>query len=146
MKRNWHVICLTILILFGFALTGCHPRKDIMDKAEKGFIHMVDKTGSKLDLSENQKVQLEQLKLDIRKNFQEGRLGKRETFIKIKEEGIKENPDLRKMTSQLQGVFKDDAQRINRSFDLMLDFQKNLNETQQKKLTQMVSDWVKKWN
>jgi hypothetical protein len=117
-----------------------------MDKAEKGFIHMVDKTGSKLELSENQKVQLEQLKLDIRKNFQEGRLGKRETFIKIKEEGIKENPDIRKMTSQLQGVFKDDAQRINRAFDLMLDFQKNLDETQKKKLTQMISDWVKKWD
>jgi hypothetical protein len=146
MKRNWHVVCLTILILFGFAFAGCHPRRDIMDKAEKGFIHMVDKTGSKLDLNENQKVQLGQLKLDIRKNFQEGKLGKRETFIKIKEEGIKENPDLRKMTSQLQGVFKDDAQRINSAFDLMLDFQKNLNETQQKKLTQMVSDWVKKWD
>jgi len=146
MKRNWYVVCLTILIISGVSLVGCRPKVDIMAKAEKGFIHMVDKTGSKLDLNENQKVQLEQLKLDIRKNFQEGQLGKRETFIKIKEEGIKENPDLRKMTSQLQGVFKDDAQRINRAFDFMLDFQKNLNETQQKKLTQMVSDWVKKWD
>src|SRR3990170_1385719 len=146
MKRNWYVVCLTILIILGVSLIGCRPKGDIMDKAEKGFIHMVDKTGSKLDLNENQKVQLEQLKLDIRKNFQEGRLGKRETFIKIKEEGIKENPDIRKMTSQLQGVFKEDAQRINRAFDLMLDFQKNLDETQKKKLTQMVSDWVKKWD
>jgi len=146
MKRNWYVVCLTFFIILGVSLVGCRPKGDIMIKVEKGFIHMVDKTGSKLDLNEGQKVQLEQLKLDIRKNFQEGQLGKRETFIKIKEEGTKENPDIRKMTSQIQGVFQDDAQRINRAFDLMLDFQKNLNETQKKKLTQMISDWVKKWD
>jgi hypothetical protein len=64
----------------------------------------------------------------------------------MKEEGIKENSDIQKMTSLLQGSFRGETERINRAFDLMLGFQKNLNEDQKKKLTKMVSDWVAKWD
>jgi len=38
------------------------------------------------------------------------------------------------------------VQRINRGFDLMLDFQKHLNDDQKKKLSKMISDWVAKWD
>jgi hypothetical protein len=117
-----------------------------MAKAEKIFVKMVDKTATKLELNQDQKILLEKLKLDIQKNFQEGGIEKKEAFVKIKEEGIKENPDLSKMTSLLQGSFKDETQRINRGFDLMLDFQKNLNDDQKKKLNKMISDWVAKWD
>jgi hypothetical protein len=117
-----------------------------MSKAEKIFIKMVDKTAGKLDLNENQKIQLERLKMDIRKNFQEGQKDKKEALLKIKEEAIKENSDLQKMTSVLQGSFQEEAKRINQTFDLMLSFQNNLNEGQKKKLTQMASDWVRKWD
>jgi uncharacterized membrane-anchored protein YjiN (DUF445 family) len=117
-----------------------------MGHAEKMFIKMVDKTAGKLDLNEDQKVKLEGLKAEIRKNFQEGQKEKKESLLKIKEEGIKENPDIQKMTSLLQGSFRDEAQRLNQAFDLMLGFQSNLNEAQKKKLTQMISDWVKKWD
>ena len=67
-------------------------------------------------------------------------------MLKIKEEGTKENPDIRKMTSLLQGSFRGETERINRAFDLMLDFQKNLNEDQKKKLNKMISEWVAKWD
>jgi hypothetical protein len=117
-----------------------------MSRAEKGFVKMVDHTAAKLDLKEEQKIQLERLKLDIRKNFQEGGIEKKEAFVKIKEEGIRESPDLSKMTSLLQGSFKDETQRINRAFDLMLGFQNNLDESQKKKLNQMISKWVAKWD
>jgi len=50
------------------------------------------------------------------------------------------------MTSLLQGSFQDEAGRINQTFDLMLVFQDNLNEGQKRKLTRMISDWVKKWD
>jgi uncharacterized membrane-anchored protein YjiN (DUF445 family) len=117
-----------------------------MLKAEKLFIKMVDKTAGKLDLNEDQKMKLEGLKTDIRKNFQEGGKEKKETLMKIKEEGMKENPDIQKMTSLLQGMLRDETQRINKAFDLMVGFQSNLNEAQKKKLTQMISEWVKKWD
>jgi uncharacterized membrane-anchored protein YjiN (DUF445 family) len=117
-----------------------------MSKAEKLFIKMVDKTAGKLDLNEDQKMKLEGLKTDIRKNFQEGGKEKKETLMKIKEEGMKENPDIQKMTSLLQGMLRDETQRINKAFDLMVGFQSNLNEAQKKKLTQMISEWVKKWD
>lgn len=146
MRLNRYLICLTISILLGVSLIGCHPKIDTMSKAEKIFVKMVDKTASKLDLNENQKIQLERLKLDIHKNFQEGQVEKKDALIKIKEEGIKENPDINKMTSFLEGMLREETQRINRAFDLMLGFQKNLNEAQKKKLTQMISDWVKKWD
>jgi uncharacterized protein YjaG (DUF416 family) len=119
---------------------------DIMSKAERIFIKMVDKTAAKLDLNGDQKIQLERLKLDIRKNFQEGQIEKKEALVKIKEEGIKENPDIRKMTSLLQGAFRDETERVNRTFDLMLDFQNGLNQAQQKKLTQMIANRVAKWD
>lgn len=107
---------------------------------------MVDKTAAKLDLSEDQKVQLEKLKADIRKNFEDGRAEKAEALKKIKEEGMKENPDISKMTSLLQGILRDEAQRINQAFDLLLGFQKNLNDAQKNKLNEMISHWVKKWH
>jgi hypothetical protein len=145
---NWNrtLTCLFVVVLFGISLAGCHPKIDTMAKAEKIFVKMVDKTAAKLELNQDQKILLEKLKLDIQKNFQDGGIEKKEAFVKIKEEGIKENPDLSKMTSLLQESFKDETQRINRAFDLMLDFQKNLNENQKKKLSTMISEWVAKWD
>jgi hypothetical protein len=118
----------------------------MLSKAECGFIKMVDKSAGKLDLSEEQKVKLEGLKNEIRKNFEEGRIEQKEAFLKIKEEAIKENPEIGKMTAPFQGSIRAEAQRISRGFDLLLGFQSNLNDAQKKKLTQMISEWVKKWD
>ena len=115
-------------------------------QSRRVFIKMVDKTAGKLALNEDQKIRLERLKVDIRKNFQEGRREKNEGLMRIKEEGKKENPEIREMTSLLQELFRDETERINGAFDLMLDFQTNLNEAQKGKLTQMISDWVAKWD
>jgi len=146
MRGNRYLVYLIMAILVGGVVIGCKPRIDTMSKAEKLFIKMVDKTARKLDLSEDQKTKLEGLKAEIRQNFQEGGKERKEALTKIKEEGMKENPDIQKMTSLLQGMFRDDAQRINRAFDLMLGFQSNLNGAQKEKLTRMISKWVKKWD
>jgi hypothetical protein len=134
------------VILFGTLVAGCHPKIDTMAEAEKVFVKMADKTAAKLELNQDQKILLEKLKLDLRKNFQEGRIEKKEAMLKIKEEGGKETANIEKMTSLLQGSFREGTQRINRGFDLMLDFQKNLNDDQKKKLNKMISDWVAKWD
>jgi len=147
MRLNRFFISLMVMVFLGGLVVGCKPRADtMMAKAECMFIKMVDKTAGKLDLNEDQKTKLEGLKLEIHKNFQEGRMEKKEAFLKIKEEGMKENPDIGKMTGLFQESTKAEAQRINRAFDLLLGFQSNLNDTQKKKLTQMISDWVKKWD
>jgi len=135
-----------MVILFGILVAGCHPKIDTMAEAEKVFIKMVDKTAAKLELNQDQKILLEKLKLDLRKNFQEGRIEKKEAMLKIKEEGGKEAANIQRMTSLLQGSFREGTQRINRGFDLMLDFQKNLNDDQKKKLNKMIADWVAKWD
>jgi len=145
---NWNRTfrCLFVVILFGILVAGCHPKIDTMAEAEKVFIKMADKTAAKLELNQDQKILLEKLKLDLRKNFQEGRIEKKEAMLKIKEEGGKEAANIQRMTSLLQGSFREGTQRINRGFDLMLDFQKNLNDDQKKKLNKMISDWVAKWD
>ena len=145
---NWNRTfrCLFVVILFGILVAGCHPKIDTMAEAEKVFVKMADKTAAKLELNQDQKILLEKLKLDLRKNFQEGRIEKKEAMLKIKEEGGKETANIQKMTSLLQGSFREGTQRINRGFDLMLDFQKNLNDDQKKKLNKMISDWVAKWD
>jgi hypothetical protein len=135
-----------VVVLFGILLVGCHPKIDTMAAAEKVFVKMADKTAAKLELNGDQKILLEKLKLDLRKNFQEGRIEKKESMLKIKEEGGKETANIQKMTSLLQGSFREETQRINQGFDLMLDFQKNLNDDQKKKLNKMISDWVAKWD
>jgi len=117
-----------------------------MAKAEKIFVKKVDKTAKKLDLNEDQRTKLEGLKAEIRKNFQEGAKEKREALAKIKEEGMKENPDIRKMTSLLQGMLRNETERYNKAFDLMNGFEGNLNDAQKKKLTEMISNYVKKWD
>ena len=146
MKRNRYLLGLTMAILLGGLFIGCRPRVDTMAKAEKVFINMVDKTAAKLDLNKEQESQLEQLKTDIRKNFQEGKREKNEALMRIKEEGKKEDPEINHMTSLLQGMLRDETERINRAFDLMLGYQTNLNEAQKEKLSQMISDWVAKWD
>ena len=145
MKQNRYMIYLISAIFLGGFVVGCKPRIDTMSKAEKIFIKKVDKTARKLDLNEDQKTKLEGLKAEIRKNFQEGAREKKEALTKIKEEGMKENLDLQKMTSLLQGMLRDEAERFNKAFDLLLGFQGNLNDVQKKKLTQMISEKVKKW-
>jgi hypothetical protein len=146
MERSRFFIYLMLTVFLVGGVIGCKPRIDTMSKAEKIFIKKVDKTAGKLDFNEDQKVKLESLKAEIRKNFQEGGKEKKEALTKIKEEGMKENPDIQKMTSLLQGMLGDETQRFNKAFDLLLGFQSNLNEAQKKKLTQMISEKVKKWD
>ena len=145
MKPKRYFIDAFMVLLLGISLAGCHPKMDVLNQAEKIFIKRVDKTADKLDLNAEQKIQLEKLKLDIRKNFQDGQVEKKEAMAKIREEGLKGDPEIQKMTSLLQESMRAETQRINRAFDLMLGFQKNLNESQKKKLGQMISDWVGKW-
>ena len=146
MKLNRYFIYFMAAIFWGGLVVGCKPRVDTMSKAEKIFIKKIDKTAGKLDLNEDQMIKLEGLKAEIQKNFQEGAKEKKEALVKIKEEGTKENPDIQKMTSLLQGMLRNETQRFNKAFDLLLGFQSNLNEVQKKKLTQMVSERVKKWD
>ena len=144
MKQKRYFIYLMPVLFLAVLVVGCKPRIDTMAHIEKLFIKMIDKSAGKLDLNEDQKAKLVQLKMDIRKNFEEGGKEKKETFMKIKEEGMKENADIQKMTFLLQGSIQDEAKRINQAFDLMLSFQSNLNEAQRKKLTQMASQWGRK--
>jgi len=145
MKPKRYLIDVLMVLLLGISLAGCHPKMDTMGTAEKIFVKMVDKAAGKLDLNAEQKIQLEKLKLDIRKNFQDGQVEKKRAMANIKEEGIKENPDIQKMTSLLQESMRAETQRINGAFDLMLGFQKHLNDNQKRKLGQMISEWVAKW-
>ena len=125
MRLHKFFLYLMVLVFLGGLVVGCKPRHDMMSKAECGFIKMVDHTAKKLDLNEDQKAKLEGLKAEIRKNFEEGRIEKKEAFVKIKEEAMKENPDIGKMTGLFQESTKAEAQRINRAFDLLLGFQSN---------------------
>jgi len=146
MKERRYFLYLMPVLFLAVLVVGCKPRIDTMDHIEKLFIKMVDKSAGKLDLNADQKVKLDQLKMDIHKNFEEGGKEKREAFMKMKEEAMKENPDIRTMTALFQGSIRDESQRINRAFDLLLNFQSNLNESQKKKLTHMISEKVKKWD
>lgn len=146
MKLNRYFIYLMAAIFLGGLVVGCHHRTDPMAAAEKLFVKKIDKAAGKLDLSEDQKAKLEGLKAEVRNNFEEGRKENREAWMKIKEEAAKENPDIQKMTPLFQGILRDDAQRLNNAFDLLIGFQSNLNDAQKKKLTQMISEKVKKWD
>jgi len=146
MKLSRSLIYLALAVFLAGGILGCKPRIDTMSKAEKIFIKKVDKTAKKLDLNEDQKTKLEGLKAEIRKNFQEGTKEKKEALTKIKEEAMKENPDIQKMTSLLQGMLRNEVERLNKAFDLLVGFQSNLNDGQKKKLAEMVSKHVKKWD
>ncbi len=143
-SRLFVYVMLAVFLAGGFI--GCKPRIDTMSEAEKIFIKKVDKTGGKLDLNEDQKTKLEGLKAEIRKNFQDGAQQNKEALAKIKEENAKENPDIQKMTSLLQGMLRNESEHLSKGFDLLVGFQGNLNDTQKKKLTEMISKYVKKWD
>jgi len=146
MNPSRFLFYLVLAVFLAAGVIGCKPRIDTMSEAEKIFIKKVDKTAGKLDLNEDQKTKLEGLKAEIRKNFQEGAKEKKEALAKIKEEGTKEDPDIQKMTGLLQGMLRKETERYNKGFDLMTSFQNNLNDGQKKKLKEMISNYVKKWD
>ncbi len=146
MKINRYFTFVVAAIFFGGLVVACGHRTAPMAAAEKAFIKKIDKTAGKLDLSEDQKAKLEELKAEVRKNFEEGQKENREAWMKIKEEAAKENPDIQKMTLLFQQILRDDAQRFNKAFDLLLGFQSNLNDAQKEKLAHMISEKVKKWD
>ncbi len=55
---------------------------------------------------------------------------------------MKENPDTQRVSFLLQGLLRNEMERMNRGFDLILNFHSNLNDLQKKKLIQMMSQWV----
>ena len=146
MNQSRFFVFLVVAAFLVGGVVGCKPRIDTMSEAEKIFIKKVDKTAKKLDLNEDQKTKLESLKAEIRKNFQEGGKEKKEALAKIKEEGVKENADIKKMTSLLQGMLRNETERLNKGFDLLQGFQSHLTDAQKKKLTEMISKYVKKWD
>jgi len=146
MKINRYLTFILAAVFLGGLVAACGHRTDPMAAAEKAFVKKIDKTAGKLDLSEDQKAKLEELKAEVRKNFEEGQKENREAWMKIKEEAAKENPDIQKMTPLFQQILRDDAQRFNKAFDLLLGFLNNLNDAQKKKLAQMISEKVKKWD
>jgi len=146
MKRGRFFVYFMLAVFLVGGVIGCHHRTDLMSAAEKVFVKKIDKAAGKLDLSEDQKAKLEGLKAEVRKNFEEGRKENREAWMKIKEEAAKENPDIQKMTPLFQGILRDDAQRFNRAFDMLIGFQSNLSDVQKEKLAKMISEKVKKWD
>ena len=146
MKRYRFLLGLIPVVLFALMAAGCHPKMDTMTEARKVFIKMISKAAKELNLNDEQKIQLERLKADIRKNFDEGRIENMEAMKKIKEEGNKGSPDIQMMTSTFQGTLENEVKRVNQAFNMMLDYQKNLNPDQKNKLTQMIVDWIKKWD
>ena len=146
MNRDRFFVYFILAVFLVGGVIGCHHRTDPMSAAEKVFVKKIDKAAGKLDLSEDQKAKLEGLKAEVRKNFEEGRKENREAWMKIKEEAAKENPDIQKMTPLFQGILRDDAQRLNRAFDMLIGFQSNLNDVQKEKLAKMISEKVKKWD
>lgn len=144
MSPSRFIIYAAMAIFLVGGVIGCHHGKDPMAAAEKVFVKKIDKTAKKLDLSEDQKAKLEELKAEVRKNFEEGQKENREAWMKIREEAAKQNPEIKKMTPLFQGILKNDAERFNKAFDLMIGFENNLNDVQKKKLADMIAKHVKK--
>jgi uncharacterized protein HemX len=147
MKKILYGIALMVLLLIlGVGLVSCGARMDDQRKVETIFIKHLNKTAAKLELSPEQKTEFENLKAQIHQNFQEGRTLRQEAMEAIKREGAQQQPDVTQMTRLFQGILSDKTQRINSTFDLMLEFSTKLDEPQREKLTAMISDWVARWN
>jgi uncharacterized protein HemX len=145
-KILYGIALMVVLLILGGGLFSCGPQMDDQRKVEAIFIKHLNKTAAKLELSPEQKTEFENLKAQIHQNFQEGRTQRQEATEAIKREGAQQQPDVTQMTRLFQGVLSDKTQRINNTFDLMLEFSNKLDEPQREKLTAMISDWVARWN
>jgi hypothetical protein len=125
---------------------SCGARMDDQRKVEVIFIKHLNKTAAKLELTPEQKTEFENLKAQIHQNFQEGHTQRQEAMAAIKRAGAQQQPDVTQMTRLFQGILSDKTQRINSTFDLMLEFSNKLDEPQREKLTAMISDWVARWD
>jgi uncharacterized protein HemX len=145
-KRMYGIALVAVLLILGVGLVSCGARMDDQRTVEAIFIKHLNKTAAKLDLSPEQKTEFENLKAQIHQNFQEGWTKRQEAMEAIKRAGAQQQPDVTQMTRLFQGVLSDKTQRINNTFDLMLEFSNKLDEPQREKLTAMISDWVARWN
>jgi predicted transcriptional regulator len=145
-KRMYGIALAALLLIFGAGLFSCGAQMDEQRKVEAIFIKHLNKTAAKLELSAEQQAEFENLKEQIHQNFQEGRTTRQEIMEAIKREGAQQQPDVTHMTQLFQEVLSDKTQRINSTFDLMLEFSDKLDEPQREKLASMVSDWVARWD
>ena len=145
-KRMYGIALVALVLILGVGLVSCGARMDDQRKVEAIFIKHLNKTAAKLALSPEQKTEFEHLKAQIHQNFQEGRTQRQEAMEAIKQEGVQQQPDVTQMTRLFQGVLSDKTQRINNTFDLMLEFSNKLDTPQKEKLIAMISDWVARWN
>ena len=145
-KRMYGIALVALLFILGVSLVSCGAKMDDQHKVEAIFIKHLNKTAAKLDLSPEQKTEFDNLKAQIHQNFQEGRTKRQEAMEAIKQEGAQQQPNVSQMTRLFQGVLSDKTQRINNTFDLMLEFSNKLDEPQREKLTAMISDWVARWH
>jgi uncharacterized protein HemX len=145
-KRMYGIALAALLLILGVSFLSCGAQMDDQRKVEVIFIKHLNKTAAKLELSPEQRTEFENLKARIHQNFQEGRTQRQETMEAIKREGAQQQPDVAQMTRLFQGVLSDKTQRINNTFDLMLEFSNKLTEPQREKLAAMISDWVARWH
>ena len=145
-KRTYGIALVALLLLLGASFVSCGARMDDQRKVEAIFVKHLNKTAAKLELTPEQKTEFENLKAQIHQNFQEGRTQRQEAMEAIKRKGAQQQPNVTQMTRLFQGVLSDKTQRINNTFDLMLEFSNKLDEPQREKLTAMISDWVARWD
>jgi hypothetical protein len=144
--RRYGSAVVAVLFILGVIFASCAPRMDDQRKVEAIFIKHLNKTAAKLELNPEQKTEFERLKAQIRQNFDDGRAKRQETLEAIKREGAQQQPDVTRMTRLFQGVLSDQAQRINNTFDLMLEFNNKLTGPQKEELGRMISAWVARWD
>ncbi|RLB06926.1 MAG: hypothetical protein DRG50_04285 [Deltaproteobacteria bacterium] len=146
MKRSTYMKSFVVFLLLGMVFASCCPKMDASTRVEATFIKMLERTAAKLKFSPEQYAEFVKLKAQIHKNFHQCWVKRREALRRIKEEGVREKPDVEKMTHLFQEVFNEEVYRINETFDLMVEFTAVLNEQQKRELARMISLWVSRWN
>lgn len=117
----------------------------MMHKGMMGKGKMCDMFMDKLDLSEDQKEKIKDLKEELKKKNKDMNEKKRSIWKEIKEEMMKDDPDMRKIEKKLKEKSKLSVKIMLNKFKMKKEIHKVLTKDQRAEMKKMREEKMEKW-
>jgi hypothetical protein len=124
------VLLVGVILVSAGLIAGCGPHMFCDGEFSEHILSRMDSRVEKLELSDGQQQQYEEIRLKIKANLDKGKEERRQFFSDLQNEINKENPDINTLTALVKTKFRDGPIHLTDNLDLFVEFYNILDEKQ----------------
>jgi hypothetical protein len=124
------VLLVGVILVSAGLIAGCGPHMFCDGEFSEHILSRMDSRVEKLELSDGQQQQYEEIRLKIKANLDKGKEERRQFFSDLQNEINKENPDINTLTALVKTKFRDGPIHLTDNLDLFVEFYNILDEEQ----------------